>query len=188
MYINPIKGCILRAWGLSLVLVAAGFSGSTSAQSEQLDLTTIYIVRHAEKCKQSDMCDLSGGTPISQTGKVRAKALLHVLSAANLNAIFVSRKLRTLQTAEPIVSTTGIDPQKISGTKPQRTVDAIVANHVGENILVVGHSNRIDDIAKGLGAAGVPELAEHQYDRLFIVHRVGSKAHLEELRYGAETP
>ncbi len=77
--------------------------------------------------------------------------------------------------------------QYSAGT-PQEVVDAILADHIGNRILVIGHSNTVDDIAAGLGVSSISELAESQFDRLFVVHRFGSTTHLDRLRYGVETP
>ena len=82
----------------------------------------------------------------------------------------------------------GISVIQYSASTPQDVVDTILANHAGNKILVIAHSNTVDDIATGLGVSGVSELAESQFDRLFVVHRFGPTSHLNQLRYGAETP
>ena len=65
---------------------------------------------------------------------------------------------------------------------------AILAAHTGARVLVVAHSNTVDDIAAALGVAGVAELDEQQFDRLFVIHRFATLAHIDRLRYGSETP
>lgn len=57
------------------------------------------------------------------------------------------------------------------------------------NVLVVGHSNTIDDIANKLcGKTVVPgDLKETQYDNLFVVRRKGKKFVFTNKKYGAST-
>lgn len=145
-------------------------------------LTTIYIVRHGEKLNDTP------DTPLSQAGKNRALALAHVLKDAEITAVFVSNFQRTRQTAKPLAAARGLTPIQYPATTPQAAVAQILANHGGGRILVVAHSTTVDEIASGLGAAGVNELAETQFDRLFVVQRLGGHALLLRLRYGKETP
>lgn len=143
-------------------------------------ITTVYISRHAEKL------NATANTPLSASGQIRATKLAHVLEDEGIDALFVTQFLRTQQTGEPTATQAGISV--IQYNTPQDVVDTILANHAGNKILVIAHSNTVDDIATGLGVSGVSELAESQFDRLFVVHRFGSTAHLDQLRYGEETP
>ena len=145
-------------------------------------VTTIYISRHAEKLN-------SGSDPaLSANGVIRAGNLAHVLKDAGIDAVFVTEFQRTQQTGSPTATQAGTQLTQYSAGDSTAVVNTILANHTGEQILIIGHSNTLDDIAAGLGASGVPELNESQFDRLFVVHRVGSTAHLDRLRYGTETP
>lgn len=167
-----------RAW-LNLMLVPITLISTTSGVFSQDAATTIYIVRHAEKL------DSSADSPLSQEGIERAKELAHVLQDADLTTIFVSSRLRTQQTAAPIAEAMGIEPKRLGN--PEDIAKAIQSDHVGGHILVVGHSETVDNIAAGLGVDGVPELKPNQYDRIFLVHRVGSESHLHTIRYGELT-
>ena len=82
----------------------------------------------------------------------------------------------------------GVTPEQYQASDTQGVVDTILTNHAGGRVLVVGHSNTVDDIASGLGATGLSDLGEDQFDRLFVVHRLANVAHLDQLRYGVETP
>ncbi len=82
----------------------------------------------------------------------------------------------------------GVTTQQYQATETQSVVDTILADHIGDPVLVVGHTSTVDDIAAGLGATGLSDLNEDQFDRLFVVHRFANVAHLDQLRYGAETP
>lgn len=145
-------------------------------------VTTVYLVRHGERQ------DSSANSPLSMAGETRAMVLSHVLRNEGITAVFVTERLRTQQTGAPAAAQVSVTPIPYSSLDAQSVVDQILANHLGGRVLVVGHSNTVDDIAAGLGAAGVAELTEDQFDRLFVIHRLSSIVHLDPLRYGAETP
>lgn len=167
-------------WLIGLLLLTAPFRVSYSQAPPPV--TTIYIIRHAEKL------DTTPDTPLSPAGKVRAKALGHVLKDAQISAIFVTNFQRSQQTAAPLATATGLTPIVYPATTPSAAINQILANHIGGRILVVGHSNTVDDLASGLGANGVGELAETRFDRMFIVQRTIPGSLLQRLRYGTPTP
>ncbi len=148
--------------------------------------TTIYLARHAEKA--SGPPGNPSDPPLSPAGEARAQDLAHMLGDEGIEAIFVTNFQRTQQTAAPLAAATGITPIIYDAGSPAQAVDAILADHQGQRILVIGHSNTLDDLAAELGAAGVPELGEQSFDRLFVIHRFGATPHLDRLRYGEETP
>jgi len=146
-------------------------------------VTTVYVVRHAEKAAAA------GSDPaLSAAGEVRAEALAHVLSDTGIDAVFVTKFRRTRQTGEPPAAAAGIAPRRYDAADAAGLAATIRSDHAGDSVLVVGHSNTIDDLTAALGAPGVSELAETHYDRLFVVHLGPWGSHLERLRYGEETP
>jgi phosphohistidine phosphatase SixA len=147
-----------------------------------LQITTVYISRHAEKL------NTTSDTPLSPEGEIRALELAHVLKDEGIDAVFATQFLRTQQTGQPTANLAGVNVTQYSASTPQEVVDAILTDHIGNRVLVIGHSNTLDDIAAGLGVSEVPELTESQFDRLYVVHRFGSTTHLDRLRYGVETP
>jgi broad specificity phosphatase PhoE len=58
------------------------------------------------------------------------------------------------------------------------------------NVLIVGHSNTIDDLANKLtGTTVVPgDLPETQYDNLYEIKRKGKRFVFRNLKYGTPTP
>lgn len=147
-----------------------------------IDVTTVYIVRHAEKA--------NGGTDpeLSLIGHARAQKLKHVLKDDGIDAVFVSNYLRTQQTGAPVANAAGVEAQVYQASATDELVNLLLSEYFGKRILVVGHSNTVDDIAVALGIAEVEELSENQYDRLFVINRFAGYAHLGRQRYGEETP
>jgi broad specificity phosphatase PhoE len=147
-------------------------------------MTTVYIVRHADK-------DGSGGSDpaLSPAGLERAKTLAYMLKQDKVKAVFVTNKLRSRQTGEPAALDSGVALQEYSDANT--VADLILANHEGKRVLVVAHSDTVKLVAARLTASlAIPaaNILEHQYDRFYVVHRSGTKGHLDRLRYGVATP
>lgn len=148
--------------------------------------TTVYIVRHAEKIDETDSTDLS------PAGRQRAVALADTLAGRGIDSIFTTPFRRTRQTAEPL--TNRINGQISSYPAQPNSVIVNRLNRIrGKEVLVVGHSNTILEIAKGLGTQ--PRLARidaGDFDNLLIVRiRRGpftKPVSLTEKTYGVITP
>ncbi len=164
-------------------LAATLVSPPVSAQTP----TTVILVRHAEK----------GGDPgdrdpeLNDPGRERPRTLPHVLGALDIDAIYSTPFLRTRNTAQPVADLLGVE---ITVTPPTRTmVDDIAAtirrDHAGDVVLVVGHSNTIPPLVNALGAGPFEDLADEEYDDLFVVTLTADgTATVVRLRYGRETP
>lgn len=181
---NPIPSHRANCWPwvlsglLVIVLVIVWFR----CYAWPVQVTTIYLVRHAEKA------DSSADPPLSAAGQARAAELAHVLADEGINTVFTTQFIRTQQTGAPVAGMENINPTPYQATDTQGVADTIINHHGGKRILVVGHSNTVDDIAAALGATGLSDLSENQFDRLFVIHRFADMAHLDRLRYGVETP
>ena len=61
----------------------------------------------------------------------------------------------------------------------------LLAQHGGQRVLVVGHSNTLPPLIEALGVPRAPELTESDYDDLFVVERPAEgPARLLHLHYG----
>lgn len=147
-------------------------------------MTTVYIVRHADKAAGG------GSDPqLSPAGLERAQTLAYMLRQDKVKAVFVTQFQRSRQTGEPAALDSGVAMQEYSDANI--VADLILANFEGRRVLVVAHSDTVKVIAARLIASlavPVANILEHQYDRFFVVHRIGPKGHLDRLRYGAATP
>ena len=176
---RPRPLAVLVVWLCAALPLAASEGRGDALAAEPV--TTVYVVRHAEKAAAG------GSDPaLSAAGEARAEALAHVLAEAGIDAVFHTEFRRTRQTGEPTAAAAGIEPRRYDDAAGLAAT--IRSDHAGDSVLVVGHSNTLDDLAAALGAPGVAELAETHYDRLFVVHLGPWGSHLERLRYGDETP
>jgi len=156
---------IMKRFILFLLLLGLLVSAA-AAQS------TIFIVRHAEKAA-------SGGNDpnLSDAGHHRAKRLANLLKDARISAIFVTEFKRTRQTAAPLATMLNLDSKIVPANNSPMLIAMLRAS--SGNLLVVGHSNTIPDVIRGLGIA--PSLAppietpihigENDYGNLFVVVR-----------------
>lgn len=125
--------------------------------------TTVYIVRHAEKVNETDTTDL---TP---AGYARAAALAETLADKGIDSIFSTPYYRTRQTAQPLAKRIGLQIIDYPG-KPTDAIVARVKQIRGKQVLVVGHSNTILEIAQGLGAKPtMGKIESGDFDNLFRV-------------------
>jgi broad specificity phosphatase PhoE len=138
------------------LLLSLLFVSAAAAQS------TIFIVRHAEKAGDG------GNDPdLSDLGRARAETLANMLKDAGISAIYVTELKRTQQTGAPLAKTLHLDTTIV----PAKETAALVAKLRASpgNFLVVGHGNTIPDLIKGFGIATPINIAENDYDNLFVL-------------------
>lgn len=145
--------------------------------------TTVYIVRHAEKVNDTDSTDLS------PAGFARAAALAETLGTSGIDSIFTTPYRRTRQTAEPLAKRIGVRLMDYKST------DVIISRIMAirhKTVLVVGHSNTILEIAKGLGTKPtLSKIESGDFDNLLRVriHRgpFSKSIDLSQTTYGQPT-
>ena len=126
--------------------------------------TTIYFVRHAEK--QDDGTE---DPPLSPKGKERARNLARFLADREVDLVFSTPFKRTMRTAEPLSRQIGKETLVYDPGDPG-ALTRIINDHVGETLLVVGHSNTIPMMINTLAKQQkVQPLSEKDYGRLFQV-------------------
>lgn len=125
---------------------------------------TIFLVRHAEKAVAAPG---SKDPDLSLEGHARARALAAMLKDAGIGAIFVTEFKRTQQTAAPLARAKMLAVHKVEAADTAELLKRLNVS-AAANVLVVTHSNTLGEIARGLGAAGDIQIAEDDYDNLFI--------------------
>ena len=148
--------------------------------------TTIIIVRHAEKTLEPKDDPI-----LTPAGEARALALADAVRDAGIQVIYSTAWKRSQRTAEPVAERLKLPITTFDVASGERDygrayATELLAKQRGRVILVVGHSNTIPNILRGLGVADAPAIADTEHDNLFIVTvpEVGP-VRLVRARYGA---
>ena len=180
------RGCLNSFWfaiaALTVLALASPVAFAGDAEG------TFLLVRHAEKV------DDSRDPPLNGAGQARARALANVLRQAGLDAAYATQYRRTRLTALPAAEAAGLEvvEDPVSGDLDlwaSSFAQRLAAEHGGDTVLVVGHSNTIPLLAAALCDCEVAPLTDSDYDRLFIVRAGGGRVpSLITARYGARSP
>lgn len=152
-----------------LLLVLFLMAGTAASHRWMETTTTIILVRHAEKAAEP-----REDPPLTAVGEARAAALVEALGNAGITAVYSTPWKRTQQTARPIAERLGVPVTTFDVTPGEKSYGELyaaelLAKHRGRVVLVVGHSNTVPGILRGLGVADVRDIADMEYDNLFVV-------------------
>ena len=142
--------------------------------------THYYVVRHAEKAAADNM--MTSDVPLSEAGQQRAVALKDALGRKNIQHIYSTNFIRTKATAQPLSTAISIpvetyNPADSTFTNKLKTING--------NVLVVGHSNTVDNIVNGLtGQNLLQDLPDSQYGDLFIINKKGTRYRFKQGHFG----
>jgi phosphohistidine phosphatase SixA len=143
---------------------------------------TIVLVRHAEKLDHTD------DPPLSSAGLMRAGALADLLRASGITAIVATEYRRTQATAAPLAKRLQLTPDIVKAKDLDGLITRLGRAPADAVVLVVGHSNTLPLILGRLGWKGTLELADRDYDDVFVVTpRSGSEPAVVRLKYGRKT-
>jgi phosphohistidine phosphatase SixA len=140
--------------------------------------TTVLVVRHAEKA------DATRDPELSPAGLARAAALAATLRDVPIAAVYHTEFRRTAATVAPLCAALGLVPQQLAAAAGPELAARLRRQHLGQTVLVCGHSNTVPQLLTALGVAAPPALAETDYDRLLVVVRNADGVQLVPLRYG----
>lgn len=131
----------------------------------QKKVTTVYLVRHAEKeILQSD----NKNPNLSQEGILRSEKLAQLLKNKKINQIYSTDFLRTLQTAQPLSTLINKKPIIYNPKNLETLANTILQNNKGEKVLIIGHSNTLIPLIKAFGGnINLEEIKENEYFYLF---------------------
>lgn len=145
-------------------------------------MTTIILVRHAEAVAGA------GADPVlSEAGIARANALAAALIDARVTAVMTSQYRRTVLTGTPLAAAANapLVATTVRGDLETHVRDIVQTVHAGGTVVIVGHSNTIPVLVKGLTGADVGAIAHDAYDNLFVVTTTTPGAgRLVRVRYG----
>lgn len=171
-------------WPFLLVFLLAASPALRGHDEAPAGVTTVVIVRHAEKA------DASRDTALSAAGKARAEALASALESAGVGAVYATQFQRTRLTAEPLVRRLNLSvvERPVGEDVPAHARDLareVLSKEKGKTVLIVGHSNTVPELVKAFSGSTVAPLTDEDYDRIFVVVAPPSgPARLFKTRYG----
>ena len=167
--------------GLAMAVLLGGCASAPAADAgtdAAMATTTFFVVRHAEKAG-------GGSDPsLSPAGQARAQMLARHVGQP-LRAAYATAYRRTQETALPAAQAQGVAVTTYDANMPAPDFAAqLRRDHVGDQVLVVGHSNTAPQIAAALCGCEVAPMADSEFNRLMkiTVERDG-RATLREERY-----
>ena len=171
---------ILCLFAVSSFGVAAADPKLGAPAQAQAGVKTFIVVRHAE----ADTTQPGKDPTLSADGRARAQELARVLGDTSLRAVYMTHFQRNRQTAEQLPRHAGDKPTVIDDVPA--TLRALGAEPWGATALVIGHSNTVPDLIRGLTGRPLPEDEPIIFDRMWIVTvaRDGTTS-LLRLHYGA---
>lgn len=145
--------------------------------------TSFYVIRHAEKEAAPSGNMMTTDVPLSAAGQERAIALREQLKDKGIGTIYSTPTNRTTGTARPLSAATNVAIQLYDPKDPIFIKNLV--RHKGAPVLVVGHSNTVDDVVNTLSGKNLlQDLPDNQYGDLFLVKVRGKKTELVKERYG----
>jgi 2,3-bisphosphoglycerate-dependent phosphoglycerate mutase len=139
--------------------------------------TTYFVSRHAERAGT-----MSNDPALTPEGEKQAQDLKNYLQGKNIKAIYSTNYIRTKSTAQPTSELFGVPVKIYNPAQTNQLLDSL-KGFKGGNVLIVGHSNTVDDIVNGLtGSNTMSDLAETEYGNLFIVKKKGSNYSYERIK------
>jgi len=163
VYIRVLK---LNKMKKYLLLIVFAFSTFASfAQEKDEEVTTYYLIRHAEKQRTNPN---DKDPSLTFKGLKRADKWAEVLATANINMVYTTDYSRTKETAQPTAEKNGL---RMYVYNPRKMYDdGFKYNTKGKNVLVVGHSNTTPFFAnKILGKELYKQIKDDNNSNLYIV-------------------
>ncbi|RAI95409.1 phosphoglycerate mutase family protein [Algoriphagus yeomjeoni] len=145
------------------ILFVLAFAFLIASCASKQEPKTIYIVRHAEK-------QLTGNDPeLSVAGAARAGKLAQILSDKNITHVFSTDYKRTKMTATKTANEAGVQIETYEPKNHDVLVEQI--RNIEGNVLVVGHSNTVGQIANYFVGDGVKyeDLNDSEYNFIYVV-------------------
>ena len=154
--------------GLAVLLghSAAPAQGTARPAKVRHSMTTVYLVRHAEKDSTSNPADPT----LSAAGQVRAQALRQLLVRRHPVALFTTDTKRTRLTLAPLAEAVKLVPQVYNPKEANVLASRIRQEYAGQTVVIVGHSNTLLPCIAALGGTSpVKEIGDKEYEYLFTV-------------------
>ncbi len=161
-----MRGIFMRSFLMFLMVVLSGALLSacvTETKTEMADdapVTTVYLVRHAEKEAGKDPA-------LTPAGTARAERLAALLKNENVVKVYSTNTRRTRETAEPVAKAFDLEIELYEPMHRYRMADRFKGQP--GVIVVVGHSNTIPAMAAAVADKDetYPDFDESDYESLY---------------------
>lgn len=160
------------ALGLVCVLGLAAPAAHVEARPRYL------IVRHAEKVTGTSDPDPA----LLPEGRERARLLKEMLRDLPIVGIYASQYQRTQLTVAPLATERKIPVSIYDARNPDSLVAALPRRHPDGDVVIATHLGSLQKLLRGFGVPGEWDIADHEYDNLFIVAPADSTRPLEWIR------
>lgn len=146
--------------------IASGCQSSSDNNTQLEEVTTLILVRHAEKAN-----DGTDDPPLTEKGETRAATLSDWLAFTDLAAIYSTSYKRNTMTVSPTASQKDLTITTYdAGQQPEDFLTSLLEQYKGETVLVCGHSNTIPPMLNRLlGQETYENLTDSDYNHIFIV-------------------
>lgn len=165
-----MRPALLLAWLLAPAAMAAGDCAPA----------VLHLVRHAEKAETPGDKD----PVLSVAGERRAQALAAWAQGKPIDAVYTTHLRRTQLTAAPLAAARDLDLRVLPAGDTPRLLARLRGAHCGAQVLVVGHSNTVPELAQAFGAAPF-EIGEAEYGRVYTLQPPA--AELQSEHFGEPT-
>ena len=185
LYNSPVTTASLACVLLMSLLGCVVSSQDGPAALDADSITTVLIVRHAEKAAEP-----ADNPPLTEAGRERAAALSRLAASSGVAAVYATQFLRTQQTVEPLAADAGLQVLIRDAKDVDGLVQQIFADDRGQTVVVAGHSDTAPMLVEKLTGEAPPPIDESEYDTLYVVTTWGpGEGTRVRLRYGeASTP
>ncbi len=165
--------------GVSLHLALLALACACSPSGKAPPVLTAWVLRHAEKRPGED-------PQLTEQGARRAQALADQLKDEPLRAVYSSEYHRTRETVRPTATAHGLE---LTSYDPRGDLASLLLErHLGQAVLVAGHSNTVPGLLGDLGMSEPPVIDEQRYGDLWRVTRSGERTTVQALRFGESQP
>ena len=158
----------------------------TVAGTENAPVTTVILIRHAEK----QIVPPENKDPnLSDAGETRARELVRMFGDAGISTVYATQYKRTQQTVKPLADKLGVTVTVFEAKNTADLVKHIRSRPAGETVLLAGHNNSVPEIIAALGGPKLPIIPETEYDNLFVLTvQSDGTAKLLKMKYGSPLP
>ena len=149
-----------------------------SCSSSNIDCNTYYLIRHAEKVRLNpDDKD----PELNEAGKERALVWKEYFNDLEIDKIFSTDYKRTMQTALPFSSSSGLTINTYSPSNID--YQDFMAKTKRDNVLIVGHSNTIPTFVNELIRENAyPDIEDSNNSNLYIVNKCGEQVNHQVIK------